>query len=499
MKRIFSRREVMRLSQFGIAGSLFAPLMKEAYAQAAAPKRLVIVVEGNGIYPQNMVSTAARSLINAGRPPANQWTSQLNFHTQYNHNVRLQVANDALGSARALAPLKAQSNGGISLENKAALVLGLSNKIAGGGHSSEHGGLGCCASNVTETLAPTIDSILGSFINSAGIAPYDAIRVGTASPLFLSTSALQYRTCAFGFRKPAPIIVDVNLAYQSVFGPLLQGSSATTAKKRSELLSFAKADANAARQTFPGSSRERAKLDSYVAAIETLERRQAKVAMRTNTMVPPAPTASVNSQFEQLGAQFDLVSAALIGGLTNVAVIASATSVTGFDYAIDPVDYSPGLLAGFTANDITGRHKLQHALYLPDTSSALRLQCDQAIVEQTQNHVRLIANLARQLAATPEITGAGNMLDNTIILFMSDNGEQHHSSGEEWPMLLVGGSGLGLKTNGQTLVYPSFQNTNNRQVSNVFNTLGHAVGMNLNDFGQEGASRIAAGPLGDLL
>jgi len=47
------------------------------------------------------------------------------------------------------------------------------------------------------------------------------------------------------------------------------------------------------------------------------------------------------------------------------------------------------------------------------------------------------------------------MLDNTLLLHMSDNGEQHHSNSEEWAMLMVGGNNMGLKTDGRSVTYPA--------------------------------------------
>ena len=119
--------------------------------------------------------------------------------------------------------------------------------------------------------------------------------------------------------------------------------------------------------------------------------------------------------------------------------------------------------------------------------------------QATENHVSLIADLAATLAVTPEVNGEGTMLDNTIIVYTSDNGEQHHATGAEWPTLIVGGSRMNLRTGGRTVIYPSIRERNNRQLSNLFNTLGHCAGINLNDFGGEGAARKSEEPLSDLL
>jgi hypothetical protein len=135
------------------------------------------------------------------------------------------------------------------------------------------------------------------------------------------------------------------------------------------------------------------------------------------------------------------------------------------------------------------RHTLQHGIQIA--------MHQEAILAVTRKQIDLIGRFAAKLDAVPE--GSGTMLDHTIIVFISDNGEQHHSQSREWPVLLLGGSALGLKTDGRTVVYPRIGKSNNRQVSNLWNTLGHATGdATMNTFGQEGSGRIAEGPLDEI-
>ena len=91
------------------------------------------------------------------------------------------------------------------------------------------------------------------------------------------------------------------------------------------------------------------------------------------------------------------------------------------------------------------------------------------------------------------------MLDHTVIVYIGDNGEQHHSTASEFPVVLIGGRALGLQTNGRTLVYPGMSSDGHRQLSNLWNTLGYVAGEELDDFGAEGPSRRALGPLAELL
>ena len=91
------------------------------------------------------------------------------------------------------------------------------------------------------------------------------------------------------------------------------------------------------------------------------------------------------------------------------------------------------------------------------------------------------------------------MLDNTLIVYLGDNGEQHHSTASDFPILLLGGRGLGRSGLGETLIYPGLEADRHRQLSNLWNTLGHLGGAPLNDFGAEGRTRRALGPLTELL
>lgn len=71
-----------------------------------------------------------------------------------------------------------------------------------------------------------------------------------------------------------------------------------------------------------------------------------------------------------------------------------------------------------------------------------------------QYHARLIAGLAKKLQAVKE--GDGTMLDNTLIVYLSDSGDGHHPTGYEWPMLLLGDLGGTLKTRGRFLQLPTY-------------------------------------------
>ena len=71
--------------------------------------------------------------------------------------------------------------------------------------------------------------------------------------------------------------------------------------------------------------------------------------------------------------------------------------------------------------------------------------------------IEQIARVAAKLAAVPERDGT--MLDNTLIVYLSDAAEQHHGVCLQWPFVLVGGLGKTLKRTkgGRYLHYTGYE------------------------------------------
>jgi hypothetical protein len=475
-----TRRDVLRRISFGVGGALFAPFFAQiARAQGSPPRRFVLVVEGNGVEPINFLSHAARARIEetSSSPIGDdRW-----FNRKYRHDTPQLVVDPQFQGALSLGPLEG-GDGELDLRGRAAVVLGLSSKVTGGGHSTNAGALSCTRSSSENPGGQTIDALLAGIPAVRGEAPFDALRLGISSR---PHTRQIYTLCAQAKGRPASVIVDPAVGYEYVFGSVASDAGRANFTRRGRLLDYATEDVNRALAVFPGSSRERAKLEQYLEALEEAAGRRdilTSLAEVLDGVRPAGPEDNPlydSGSLDALRAQFDVATAALIGGLTHVVVMGSGTGSDGFN-----VRYS-------SINSEIPRHDIHHG---SAGNSALQAQ----IHAVTEAHVGMVAKMARALAATPEVGAEGSMLDHTAILYMSDNGEQHHSTAEEWPALLVGGNALGLATDGRTVVYPGHGQDNNRQVSNLFNTLGHAAGVDLNDFGAEGALRIAEGELTEL-
>ncbi|MGE0786643.1 MAG: DUF1552 domain-containing protein [Sandaracinaceae bacterium] len=471
MKR-FTRRQLLGGAAAAGGAAFLAPLLRRfAQADEAGSCRFVFVVEGNGFEPVTVLADSVRARLDATmRSPigSERW-----WPNQYAHTSTIAEDTSDFGSAIALGAIEAQG-----LASQTTVLLGMSSKVIGGGHSAFHGTL---SSTRTVGGAPggmTIDHYLGALPNVRGETPFDVLRLGVGTG-----RALDFGTCAFGAARPAPMMLYPTTAYEVLFGAVATAEAQQAFQRRGDLLSFAHDDVMAAQAELAGSSVERAKLDQYLMSIETLQARHARLLALEDQLRANAPEAPATNPLytgeplDTLAAQLELATAALMGELTNVVVVGSGT---GGDFGLT-----------YSSVSSVGRHDMQHT----SGSDPAMLQ---AVHTVTTRQVDLVAQMARRLADTPDVAG-GNMLDHTLICYVGDNGEQHHSQALEFPVVLIGGSALGLRSGGKTIVVPGRSEPGHRQLSNLWNSVGYLAGQTLDTFGGEGPSRVAPGPLSELV
>ena len=238
-----------------------------------------------------------------------------------------------------------------------------------------------------------------------------------------------------------------------------------------------------------------AQLAEYQGAIEDLLADQERLggaieAARGSGLVLPARPDGLVLPLDRLRAQCATVSTALRAGLTNVAVVGMGTGggFHGFDYGF-------GVLAG------KGNHGERH-IFAPgngepeNTREDLRRDFRQVWREEIEG----LVSLAQDLENTPEPAGGGTMLDNTVLVYVADNGAEHHATAREFPLLMIGGGNLGLRTGGRTVVYPDVYDggDGHRELTNLWLTLGGPLaGTTLGGFGN--ATLNAEGPLAELM
>ena len=471
----------MTLGALGGLGGLGGLMLGSRSTRAAGgdPRRIVIFLEGNGTRPVCMRDPLTLETLEglAGKPIKN--------NRDYGHDDPVLLEKVPLAEARALGSLAGDANN-IPLVDRSALVLGLSAAYLGGGHSTDCGALSA-AKTSGGPAAATIDTILGSIPEVRGTAPFDVVRVGVGA----ATTPLNYSSCAFDKGKPAPILISPSDAYASLFGSVASGQAGEDFKARKQLLEFAIEDLERELKIFTGSTRGRTKLETYEdSLLAMLARNEQILAMKAKLLaVKPAGPGELNPDpyastdpLEQLRAQVDIATGALLSGLTNVVVVSlgSGSYYWSSEY--------PSLAPFYPDGKVIAGHDLRHG----DSDAT-----NEVLHELSSRSIGEMARMARTLAAQPE--AGGTMLDNTLLLHMSDNGEQHHSNAEEWAMLMIGGNNMGFKTDGRSVTYPKSGHPNSRQTSNLFNSMLHGAGLPTDDFGHgTPETRVAPGPLTEL-
>lgn len=462
----FARREFLRKSGLGAGALALGPVLAQLKARAAgiAPKRprFVFVVESNGVRPEQMAPSGIE------RKPRRQ--QPLNGPAEF---VDVSLADRELPfSLQPITPWK----------DKVTIVQGLSGKVAGGGHSNNYQALGAYGAGrgqsgeSTSVLGPTIDGALAAHLG--GIFPH--IGLGISKRL---ENSVVYSISAIGENKPLPIMVKPDQAMATLFGSVADGNAKNEFIAKRNLLDFLRDDIKRAEKQLAGPEREQ--LSVYLDTFNTLSERQSRLNEIEHTLREHAPVPSDKYvspvETDRLDAQFDLAAASLVSGLTNVVTLSSAAGIRDFDICFTGLGLKKG-------KHHTGHGGSQNGMTWAETYDMIR-----------RFHFDLIARLAKKLDAVPE--GDGTMLDNTVIVYLSDGAEGHHSRCWEWPVVMLGHGGGQLKA-GRYIDYPGYAQVGHRTTANLFTTLLNIAGSQAERFGMADPNLKdldQTGPLTELL
>ncbi len=445
-----SRRSALKSITLGAGAVVLRPFLNRLAAEArgiAPPPRIIFLMQGNGLWPYHIQPRG----VDAGKG-----------------DRLIDLPLSGLELPAPLAPLA-------PFKNRLGIIQKLSHKVSGGGdHGKHYGALGCFHWR-RGALAQTIDHALAS--TRPSIIPVVGLGI-QSSPEAVFVNSVS----AIGPRKPLPIACQPDVAFRALFGSVARGSAARAFKARNKLLDWAREDVKRVRSELRGEERE--KLDAYLDTFEQMRTRQQKVAAledRLKDNVPAIDKFNSKLATERFEAQCALAAAALAAGLTNVVTL-DASGVAYYTWK------ELGIL--------TDGHSIGHM----HPSDPRR---DKLAIPIRKFHAERVADLARRLDKVKE--GNGTALDNTLIVWMSDSGEEHHGFCNEWPLVLLGNLGGRLKTAGRFLQYPYYQKAGHRTVANFYLALLHAAGDRRKSFGEidpalQGLRDVnQAGPLEEIL
>ena len=94
-----------------------------------------------------------------------------------------------------------------------------------------------------------------------------------------------------------------------------------------------------------------------------------------------------------------------------------------------------------------------------------------------QYNCEMLVKIIQSLESVPE--GNGTMMDNTLIVYTSNNGDTQHTNGANWPFMTIGNLGGAIKT-GQYV-----QVEKNRPINAIYTSLLSAVGESVDRFNMD--------------
>ena len=442
----------MKLTGTGAGSIALFPFLQHMQAQAeedhrSLPKRFVFVVRGNGLRPYGVV------------PEGLEKCGKSRFSTD-------QLIDEPLSSRKLNASLKALE----PFKDQLTIIQGLSSRICKGPHGGHFGVLGAYTSgDHAPPRKETIDTTLSK--RFPGIFPHLAFHIGTKPEdqikyLDISAKGKNARTPAYA----SPL-----LAYKDIFGTLLSdGSAKLEAQANQNVMDFLIADVKRAKNAVGANEKE--KLDYYLQGFEALRDRQSKLTDMKGSLSKHAPPMDdkYSSEIEthRLEAHFDLAAASLITGLTNTITIRA-----------DELDVRYKGFEHPRMKEIS-LHEIGHTADVEGTTDRYDSNWEQGREMRRMIrtfHMELLAGLAAKLKAVPE--GDGTMLDNTLIVFFSDAGSQHHTSYDNMPTIVLGNM-RGVFRTGRYLHYPSYNKPGHRVFANLLMSILHAAELPSEDFGE---------------
>ncbi|MDX2053528.1 MAG: DUF1552 domain-containing protein [Polyangiaceae bacterium] len=330
----------------------------------------------------------------------------------------------------------------------------------------------------------TIDQYLAETLSLG--CPRKSILIGSSTRPEAQRAAL----FAAGRNRPEPAIQSPYVLFQNLFGQAM-ASAASTAKGR-VLFDSLKDDITRLEANF--GVEEKGKLQAYLAAMEEFEKREQALGGIQCT-APTAPAVD-NGQREPVSALESLHAIGSLGITCGISNVMGIDVGSGFSH--DTMPEVTKLLAGtnFEQQLMSGISGVGH--------EADQLQGDVLAII----HAWLAGLIAKSIEDMKKVAlpSGKNLYDNSLTVFGSDNGEQHHAGHHRWPLVLVGNAGGGIKADGRFLRWPAKGSNGSKALADLYSSL--AVGFGLgprpmgevqpNEFGKGGHEPIN-GPLPEIM
>lgn len=440
---MLNRRNMLHGMALGVGATLGGPSLDAVHAAttsrsvSSGPKRVIFFLQNQGFDPETCI------------PKELKGSASLS-------GVKL---------PEPISPLE-------EYKDKINIISGLHGRHTSPSHSAYFGALGGYRGGIgVPPAGPTIDHIISQILPET-ILPHlcigmDAIENMRSRPTLATLSAT-------GPGKPIFMHSNPQLLYQTLFGGIASGQVKQRYEARSKVFQRIEELAGNGTESFPTSEQERyGTYTDGLREINGLRERLATVSEHLKKFAPAYDEKFTKPKFETdwHDALLEIGIATLQAGLTNVLTIGSGRGEIFGSWK--------GL------GIVPAGHNLGH-MKQPENPIWVKIR---------QYNCRMLVKLMKSLEAIPE--GDGTMMDNTLIVYTSNNADKQHSGGQHWPFILLGNCSGRIRTGQYTRI------NEGRPINALYTTLLHAIGEPCDSFNMQGSVAKAhdtkVGPIEELM
>ena len=380
-----NRRNVLK----GLAAAAVAGPMLPGVAQAAkkgSPKRVIFFMQNQGFDPATAIPAGMK-------------------------------ASGSLAKVKLPEPIEALE----PYKERLHIINGLHGVHTSPSHSAFFGALGGYrGSDGVPPSGPTIDYTLSKALPET-LLPH--LCIGMDSLENMKAKPTVANLSASGAGQPIFMHSNPNHLYQMLYGGISQGTIRKRHEAQSSMFDRIEQLAAAKGGALPDADKQR--YGQYVQGfgdINGLRERLGKVSSHLRRFAPTVDDAYANPEFETdwHDRLLDLGISALKSGITSVLTIGSGRGEIFGSWKGVGVEQQG--------------HNLGH-MKQPDNPIWIKIR---------QYNSRMLVKLMQELESVPE--GSGTMMDNTLIVYTSNNADYQHTSGKNWPVMLLGNYDGAFKT-----------------------------------------------------
>jgi hypothetical protein len=418
---MLNRRNMLRGLMMATAGACGGGLLPgQALAAAAAasggPKRIIFFLQNQGFDPKTCV-------------PAGMASSGSLAKVQLPEPIR---------------PLE-------RFKERLHIISGLHGKHTSPSHSAFFGALGGYrGGDGVPPSGATIDYELSRALPET-LLPH--LCIGMDSIENMQTKPTVATLSASGAGQPIFMHSNPNHLYQMLYGGIAEGSIRQQHEARSQVMDRIEWLAEVKGQQLPVDEQRR--YGQYVNGFKDangLRDRLSAVSEHLRKFAPQVDDRYANPEFETdwHDRLLDLGISAVTSGVTNTLTIGSGRGEIF------------GAWKGLGVDE--QGHNLGH-MDQPDNPIWVKIR---------QYNSRMLVRIMEALENTPE--GNGSMMDSTLIVYTSNNADKQHTSGANWPVMLLGNCGGIFKSGCFT------QLDGTRPINALYTTLLRAAGQSVDCF-----------------